>query len=735
MDFYNPTRTSTFLIDRTKWWWLPHEDGGTTLVVSVTKSEAEIWIVAYTFLVGLIFMAACYLATAIILTTFKSGTSGTRHAMLVSYYNGGSPSGTILPMLGYFRNAVWNCRKGGNWCVDWGTVWASSGLFLLAVFLLSGNLVTSFLLGGKRLVVKNVAQANPDAVFYPAFDIENNNNSVSVSPDIVDAIRTLVPQAIYQANSRRRNAEQRLRERVKLRSEALMDGTLLPDGSRQNGTGARFQYQYFLTGLEMGLRDAPELVYKVQGICATYHKSDGINSISFNFPKNTGIWEEEDDYPFPNPTQEDWEISVYLSRENYTAPWAEYFYDDSTEAISKAKTNGEHTFLIVPHIAWRPSEKQNPKPDPWYETEQNPSFVEGKTYNSEYRVKRARPALRCTQHDTYTYKKNTVNHVDKLQDLQGLNLSPFIKYTVFGREFGTPVFSKLLGNLPFGTLASTAYFDPHTRLLDVSRVSLEEDFRGLVETGFVYSREVVRNTVLLYSFLNGRKETGFRNAADEYEGRVKNTDFFIEGAGVAAMSVFVMVVTPSVCVLLWILFYGWKNWIIPGFSLDNKSAKARHGLRDHAFRAVTIFRYLDEELSRKRKWSGRDTSTPYIRDLDAQQDEIDINILPASATVAQSPTTMDIGVKGDEVATPTTRCTSQYAKPKVLLVQGPHELPHPSFFERAWNMVKGWIRDSPPETSGGQQLEVVMTRVWDPKLPAMKWKNVRRDVTQHNQPV
>jgi hypothetical protein len=178
-----------------------------------------------------------------------------------------------------------------------------------------------------------------------------------------------------------------------------------------------------------------------------------------------------------------------------------------------------------------------------------------------------------------------------------LKLSPFLRDVVFGREFGVPVLSKLLGNLPFGTLASTAYFDPNRKELDVTRVSLEDDMRGLLETMFVYSREVVRNTVLLYSSLKGQNDPEFSNAIDGIGKPAKNADFFLEGADVAAMSVFVMLFTPCVCVFMWFLLFAWKNLFIPGH-LDNKSSKSRHRVRNHAYRAVTLLRFLDEEVSR-----------------------------------------------------------------------------------------------------------------------------------------
>lgn len=748
MDFYLPESRSSFLIGLTKWWWLPDEKGGTTLVVSVKKSDAEIWVVAYTILVGLIFTAACYLATAIVLTTFRLGTSGTRQAILVSYYNGGGPSGTILPMIGYVWNALRRCRRGGKPAVDWETFRASSGLLLLAVSLLSADVITKFFLGGKALVVANIAQANPEAIFYPAYHTTDTTGTARISSlSIVDAVKTLVPEAIYQANARKTNAQQRISERVNFKYTPLPDGQLLSDGSRQNGTGARFTYEYSITGFEMGLRDAPKLVYRVRGACATYHGSDGIISDSFIFPDPGGPTEYEDIYPFPGAAK-NWVNKVYLSRENYTAPWAAYLMREDAEVLKEEPQYGGYAFMIVPHVAWRQCIEPSSKPDPWYETEPNPTWVEGKNFNPRHRVKSARPALRCTQNDTFTHNGKTVNHVDKLEELPGLKLSRFLRTGVFGVEFGAPVFSKILGNLPFGVLASTRYFNANRRELDITRISLEDDIKGLLHTSFVYSREAVRNTVLLYSSLKGRNDSEFTNRIDTMDDLAGSADFFLEGTEVAAMSVFVMVVTPCVCALLWFLLFAWKNLFIPGFHLDNKSTKARHGIRNHAYRAVHLLCYLDEELSRVRKYSGRDTDTPFIRDLPAvgaPEVDIDPDILPASASVPQWPTSVPPPPEGT-AQSPTTRTDappppngifsmseggpdirkSQYPKPKVLPAHMPYELPRVNWFIGLWNK---WVRDAETKPPGDwKQVEVVMARAWNRNIKPTKWENVRRDI-------
>lgn len=752
---YNPSGLDFYLTSLTKWWRLPHENGGTTLVVSVSSKTAGLWIVAYTILVTLIFMAACKLATAVVLTYFKLGNSGNRHAILVAYYNAGAPSTTIPLMLGYLQNALGRCKKNNKWAVDWDAVWASFGLFFLAFSLLSGNVLTKFLLGGKGLVVGNVAQASPAAVFYPRFKaIEDGAGNFAVGTSEVFALKSLLPLAVSQAVARKTNAEKYLETRIDYKETRLLDGR-----------GAQFEYRYNLTGYEMGLRDAHQLLFTVHGNCATYIEPNGVPfkeiPLPSDSPENNAAVEG---YLFYGGKERI--IRIFLSRENYTAPWAEYV--DRSDSITQAqnKLYGGWTFEIVPHTAWRSSLHPNPNVDPWYETEENPAYrpdlitPEDNTYSwliPQYRVKKGRPVLRCTQNDTWSYNGQTVHHVSLLGDLPGLNatLSPLFREWVFGLEFGSPVFSKLLGALPFGTLPATGHFDADLKVFDATRASTFTDFKSLVQTSFVYSREVVRNSVLLYSFLAGRHESLLNNAAskDNLTIPAENADIFLQSTDVSAMSVLVMVVTPCVCAFLWLLVLYWGKKYDPESDFDNKSANSRHGLRRYGYQAVNLFLALDEAISGKRKWSGRNTLMPYIRDLDTVRDTTKPtlpvpalvpttpeNISPPESPAPENgdikPAVMEITAIPDGPKEPVIDTVqakenmgeriSFYVKPKVTEFTGEYEAEPPGFFKRVVNTVCFWRKRTPKDPP--KQYEIKLTTEWNEKLPRIPWKHIRGDV-------
>lgn len=303
LDFYNAAAQDQRLhkTGLHSWYRLPLNERDTKLVVSVRASDAALWVIAYTYLVTLIFMAGCELAILTVLPFFNCGTSGNRHAILVAYYNAGRPSKMVLSMLCYLRNSLFRCRRvvGGHriWAVDWSGASASFSLFLVAFCLISGNTIAGFFLGGKKLIVANVAQVNPAAVYYPDFDwLGDPTGENLLNVEVFEAIKGLRSAAVHQAMARKTSAIKNLGPRIIYQSELLRNGVTLADGTIQNGTGARFTYGYNITGYEMGLRDAPGLVFAVKGRCATYQGPD-IVRLSANV-SSPNITEQYESYRF-----------------------------------------------------------------------------------------------------------------------------------------------------------------------------------------------------------------------------------------------------------------------------------------------------------------------------------------------------------------------------------------------------------------------------------------------------
>jgi hypothetical protein len=242
--------------------------------------------------------------------------------------------------------------------------------------------------------------------------------------------------------------------------------------------------------------------------------------------------------------------------------------------------------------------------------------------NTTYAYAPGRPALACNQSLSWQYGSLTVPNTRGLDTLVngGLKLATFWRHAVFAREFqATPAIVSLGRNLGFSNLASvTQGFSPLTRV-ENSNVSLQADLEELILGSFVYSREVVRNTALLSPNTAGLQNIAL-NGSTVPDG---TADFVIESKDIQTLSLRVLISIPAILVLLWI-------WIlirekVMEYTLSpvlNETRFSDFVARSIGFSAVQMYRYLDEEMSGQRRWEGRLSSAPYIKEVDPEKNKI-----------------------------------------------------------------------------------------------------------------
>ncbi|KAI5846655.1 hypothetical protein BZA05DRAFT_132616 [Tricharina praecox] len=594
MDFYVEPAGQAFLTDRLSTFLIarPAPDGRMTRVIAVSSQEATNWIVAYAILVSMIFVALAKLTTSMALANFPLGSRGNQYVMLVSFYNANSPTTAVTQTINYIRQALFNCRRGSKWAVDWPTV--RSGLCLVAVSLLmiGGSAAAKFLVSGNQLIVRRAARANPNVMFYPdlASSRESSDQWVTVQP-----VRA---GAAFQALGRVAASQSRVQEVVHISSDIA---------NTTDGPSLSFQWSYAITGEDMGLQRAPNLKYSVTGQCRTRY--DWLNTTLPRF----------DVYPLFGIRGYD-DATTLADGANGIPGWVNTFPHPNGLNLSRAADHG-YEFAMVPNTVYRSTNLENTD-DIWYMTEDNPDYIPPNGTNqvveiSPYRVRRGRPALQCWQNDTWSLGANSVYFVEDLKDLPGLQLSPFLRDIVFAREFGSPPLIQIGNNLGFARLQSSLYTNANRRNFNAHYSNTTRDLERLVQISFVSSREVVRNLVMLYSSLASQAEV--RNVAADDNGQVPydNADFIVESHDVAAMSVLTLTITPCVCALLWIIVLIRGKMDYSRAKARNDGAKSRHNLRAIALQASQLYRYLDEVLANEGepRWSGRTSMTPFVKAL------------------------------------------------------------------------------------------------------------------------
>ncbi|KAF8249491.1 hypothetical protein K440DRAFT_516308, partial [Wilcoxina mikolae CBS 423.85] len=596
MDFYNVPVQGTFALSRHHWFDLPKSNNTVVKVITVTSTEAGYWLVAYTILVTLIFAGIAPLAMDLVLAFLPIDNSINRIVVLVAFYNANSPTTAISSMFQYIYNHC--CRAlfhkipkdGSKKCrVDWHTLKCAISLMVIAGLLIGANTAAKFFVSANKLIESHAARANPAVLFYPNFYDASNNG------ELLDQVKPIRGSAGFQALGRYETSRKNLQNRVHVDRRGL---------SADNGRPmAQYNYSYQLTGYEMGLQDAPELKYDVSGFCTTdysiYEPTDDLDIWNY-WPS----WPTYADQYSPRSEQD---MPPFLSLSKNP--------DQSRAGILNVPSIKKNGFMfgLTPHTSFRLSTTENLE-DPWYLTEQNPDS-NTTTYGRLWRVKRGRPALRCVQNDTYTLRGQTVYHVDDLKDLQGLKLSNLLRDQVFPFDFATPPMAQLALNLGFNNLASSLYYYPPSKSFTADKASLTEDLTKLVSVSFLYSREVARNLFLVYSTLDRK---GLTNLA-EVNGTVpyEYADIFLESTAVAALSVKVLVVTPSLCAIIWILV-AIRHCMISKAQKEDSSdssdywgpaARVKHLRR--TLHATQLYRHLFEQLIPQTKWSGETSTAPY----------------------------------------------------------------------------------------------------------------------------
>ena len=591
MEFYDKPSREAYVLNRLRWFQMPLEDGGSQTVVTVTTTEATYWVIAYTILLTSVFAAVAKLISRFVLTYAPLRGSGNRHVMLVTFFNASSPLTAAIQMIQYTYLAVGGSLQDGKWAINWDTLRFSSALCSIAVANIAVSQVSKFVVGGNKLVVRHAARANPSAIFYGV----PGSEPAQLGFQLVQPLRAT---AAYQALGRLGASKSNVEKAVEVTST---------NGSSADGPTFQLEYSYTITGADFGLLLATELHFSVVGHCEIrWDWVEPVSNISDGYPLfSGGGWEINPKYN-----------TAMVDSEKNIPPWLNIVSSNDTLKIIKQKRGFE--FAVVPNISHRRSLVPNTV-DPWCMTEDVPSSKtpSDNPFDSPtlpYQVRRGRPPVFCYQNDTWSLGSSKVYHVDNLKSLPGLKLSSFLRDTLFPIELATPAIIQTGNNLGYAQLSSSLEQSVNQKSIYAGHCNTTRDIERLVQISYIASREIVRNTVLLFSDL--RSQTTLRNGAavngsvpDEY------ADFILESRDVVALSVPTLLSVPIVCIFLWsiILIRGKPSY---GMTKAKNTGKlSRHNLRIIALQAAQLYRYLDEQISGKRRWSGRATTTPFIQDI------------------------------------------------------------------------------------------------------------------------
>ncbi|KAA8912300.1 hypothetical protein FN846DRAFT_323096 [Sphaerosporella brunnea] len=519
---------------------------------------------------------------------------GNRHVMLVAYYNTNTPYSALSQMSNFVYRGLFSSKLNGKWKVNWNTLGWALVLAGVSLTIIVASLVTPLFIGGRVLIVRHAARANPNQMFYPA-------TSVGATPGFgtFDQLRPVRSPAAFQALGRIAAARDNLAKAIK------MDAV---EGNDPNGRGrtVELSYAYSISGYDMGLQHATGLVYGVSGHCRTEY--DWLQ---------TNWTDGRDWYPLWGSTYAK-RVSVPITNDSALPPFVN-IVNLPTFPTSQYNRSQGWEFSLVPNVQGRKSPTNNTN-DAWFLTEEDPTWTAAnasiRQYLPRYRVERGRPPVRCWQNDTWSLGGNQVYDVQNLGGLNGLRLSTFFRDKVFPSEFYVPPMVQLANNLGYSWMNAAIYTVANTKSFDASHCNTTEELTRLVQLGFLASREVVRNTVQVYSYLLAQPAAPLNLAAVNGVVPPESADFIIESKDVAAMQIAGLLAVPLVSGLLWFLVFLRGLVHSSNLALNNSSLAARHNRRAISLQATQLYRYLDEKISGENRWSGR-IGVPYIRDIES----------------------------------------------------------------------------------------------------------------------
>jgi hypothetical protein len=592
------------ILGMTKWFWMPANTGDLVRAVSLHSSVASYWISGYTLINILIFVAIARIIKDIIIALFPLRGNGNRYAMLVGYYNTNDQVSVIITASSYCWKCLVHIKGDGLWGIDWGTFGLGISLVLFAAALLVANSFGSIYVTG-QLRLGNLARVAPQSIYYPDLNFAGSLDRPSAS-------HYFQLPACIRSSSELSEAKDILKDSYKFE---LKREWVPGQNASERLPSITFDYQYTIKGHEFGFQRAPDLEYKVHGICKTeYSYFDK----TFRGQEQYILWDDKANHQYA------------IEPENYTLPFVEFvnFNQSHTDIVKK--------FAMLPHVVGRRSSTENLE-DPWYLTEPN----DGKDRDFfPYKIKTGRPPIVCQQSDTWGYRGQKVDSVTNLEHLVNITGLPIHRAYWGGllqAEFAYPSVLTVGQTLGYSALAVSSNAIPFSGRFEVKNASIKEDLERIVLSTLVYSRDVLRTMALipkerrkLYNLPNLLSEDGI-NVPDEV------ADFVIRSANVTTMSVKALIATPIICLVLWI-FIAMRGSLLFADILDNirnNSYRSRFVQRTIALSSIQLYRYLDEQLSGERRWSGRLSFTPYIKDVSGGYDRqvSEFEVIPVSACI------------------------------------------------------------------------------------------------------
>jgi len=559
----NPT-SDTYVTGITKLFWMPTDSGGVP-AVAVSKRASDYINSAYTILIMLIFMIGWSLILAISTEYWPKRDSADHLGLLGDIRNSAEPTDAVRIMISHCKREILNMlgrkpkdspvleskgvqtspayqspdtiSKDNNPSkeiteiiqeeknqIPGGPSPSNSSrgaryllwdfLFACIAFAMAAGNIAAGIVVPPQLLMGTVAPVAKDVIFYPDVQRYARPDDNGAGAAKLDSLKA--PSAL-RALGTVEDSNVTARKRVHINSQI-------------KGDSASLDYDYNVTGVDMGLQSDPKLMLMVKGSCRTDY---------------TWLMNSTDD-----------KVDTYrlFGKEifNVTRPPPEADLPPMVTFQIDPDTRGGPNFSYAMMVNTAGLYSYTSGQDPWYITDKTKA-----NRSIAYQVRGDRPALSCWETNKWRLNGKDTDVYDLNPNaLPGLKLHKLWADTVFPYEFGSPRVVTVGRAAGPSALKSASYSSAPYYILDAGASAMSNDLERLVLASWISSSNVLRETTKY-------KSGDMANLAKGEEGSVEAAAarFVLESSDVATLSVRILISVPAILLFLFIV-QGTLSWVL-----------------------------------------------------------------------------------------------------------------------------------------------------------------------------
>jgi len=439
----------------------------------------------------------------------------------------------------------------------------------IALVMTAGNFAAGILVP-VQLAMGNVAPADKDAIFYPNVPYYSRDDDHGAG---ISKLQSLKVPSAFRALGVAESLDFTVRKRVNLNS-------ITANGS------VELNYDYNVTGLDMGLLSDPKLKLMVNGSCRTDHTwllSSTNKSDTYRLFGGNQTLEVKRQQGVDLPPMVNWRVNPNMG----------------------GGSNISYAMIVNTGGLYSYTSGQ----DPWYATE--------KTMNGAlaYRVRGGRPALSCWEAKRWRLNGKEVDG-SKLNTLHGLKLHKFWADKVFSLEFSVPLVLSVGRAVGSSALKSASFALGPEFILDAGASAILNDLERLVLASWVSGRNVLRDTTTYESSNMINLAKGSKGSAEVTTGS-RPVDFVLQSADVVTLSVRILIAVPAILLFLFMLKCTLAYYIPHDIKFVQGPIFPGEKKNKAALLATQLHRGLDQRMT-SRNWKHTESPFPFTYPTDTQ---------------------------------------------------------------------------------------------------------------------